>query len=106
IADQTYQIQDYRSLQKIVENVVNKAMKEKPFEGISVSKLSGTKMIKIEKTMEYYSVEDVHKSIKKEIILNKACTILQESQAKGELLIKNTDVALDVLVILTDCNEK
>ncbi|CAH1767280.1 6575_t:CDS:2, partial [Entrophospora sp. SA101] len=184
IADQTYQTQDHRSLQEIVENAVNKAMKEKQFEVISVSKLSGTKMNKIEKTMgfenmqlsvrdfpdssaiecdgfnwdmgkdedkqmqdvknwfknvlnlgEYYSIEDVHKSTKKEVTLNKACTILQggtdicicpsltgcvyvetkkslqgskleEYQAKGELLIANADVALDILVILTDCNEK
>nr|CAG8588609.1 8135_t:CDS:2 [Entrophospora candida] len=181
--DQTYQTQDHRSLQEIVENAVNKAMKEKQFEVISVSNLSGTKMKKIEKTMgfenmrlnvrdfldfsaiecdgfnwdmgkdedkqmqdvknwfknvlnlgEYYSVEDVHNSTKKEVTLNKACTILRggtdicigpsltgcvyvktkkslqgsklEHQAKGELLIANADVALDVLVVLTDCNEK
>ncbi|CAG8547314.1 8529_t:CDS:2 [Ambispora leptoticha] len=184
IADQTYQTQDHRNLQEIVENAVNKAMKEKPFEVISISKLSDTKMNKIEKTMgfesirlsvgdfpdsstiecdgfnwdmdkdedkqmlnvknwfknvlnlgEYYSVEDVHKSTKKEVTLDKARTILrggfdicigpsltgcvyvetkkplqelklEESQAKGELLIANADVALDVLVVLTDCNEK
>ncbi|CAJ0645990.1 4489_t:CDS:2 [Entrophospora sp. SA101] len=185
IGDQTYQTQDHRSLQEIVENAVNKAMKEKPFEVISVSKLSGTKMSKIEKTMgidnvrlsardfpdsstiecdgfnwdmdkdedkqmqdvknwfenilklgEYYFVEDVHKSTKKEVTLDKARTILQcgtdicigpsltgcvyvetkkslqgllileESQAKGELLIANANVALDVLIVLTDCNEK
>jgi len=47
---------DHRSLQEIVENAVNKAMKEKPFEVISVSKLSGTKMNKIEKTMGFENI--------------------------------------------------
>ncbi|CAG8802354.1 11779_t:CDS:1, partial [Dentiscutata erythropus] len=30
----------------------------------------------------------------------------EESQAKGELLIANADVALDVLIVLTNCNDK
>ncbi|CAG8640786.1 14498_t:CDS:2 [Cetraspora pellucida] len=169
---------------EIVQDAVNKAVNEKSFEVISVSKLSWTKMNKIEKAIglntmrvsvedfpdtsiikcngfkwdmekdedkqmqdvknwfknvlnleEGYSIEDVHKSTKKEVTLDKARTILrsgfdiaigpsrteciyietkkklqelkaEEAQAKGELLIANADVALDVLVVLTDCNDR
>ncbi|CAG8728684.1 7098_t:CDS:2, partial [Racocetra fulgida] len=83
---------------------------------------------------EGYSVKDVHKSTKKEVTLDKARTILrggfdivigpsltgcvyietkrqsqeleaEEAQARGQLLIANANVALDVLVVLTDCND-
>ncbi|CAG8772071.1 13258_t:CDS:2, partial [Dentiscutata erythropus] len=84
---------------------------------------------------EDYSVEDVHKDMKKEVTLDKAYTILrggfdisigpnisgcvyietkrlfqelksEEHQAKGKLLIANANIELDVLIVLTDCNDK
>ncbi|CAG8473074.1 21266_t:CDS:2 [Dentiscutata erythropus] len=153
--------EDPSSLHEIVKNAVVEANKEKSFELISISKLSLTKMNKIEKAMglssisiagkdfpdpssyiecngfkwdmnkdedkqmqdvkdwfkielnlgEDYTVEDVHKDTKNEVTLNKAYTILRELksegyQVKGKLLIANANIGLDVLIVLTDCNEK
>ncbi|CAG8517207.1 14505_t:CDS:2, partial [Dentiscutata heterogama] len=171
--------EDPRNLHEIVKNAMLEIIKEKSFEVISVSKLSLTKMNKIEKAMGLgsfsitsktfpdtsyiecdgfkwdmdkdedkqmqdvkdwfrivlnlgdYSVEDVHKDTKKEVTLDKAHTILRggfdisigpditgcvyiktkkliqelksdECQAKGELLIANANIELDVLIVLTD----
>ncbi|KAF0545522.1 hypothetical protein F8M41_002233 [Gigaspora margarita] len=53
---------------------------------------------------EGYTVKNTHTFIKDE--KQKTTSRFKEAQAKGELLVANSAVALDTMVVLTDCSNK